>query len=336
MTISVVIPAYNGSRTIRATLQSVLQQTLPADEILVLDDGSTDDTASILYSYSPRVTVLRQKNGGVAAARNVLCEQARGDLIAFVDQDDIWHSTYLEMQRKAFEDHPTGCAFFTWHVNFEGLDTYQWDFVPPRIASDIVVINPLDFLKRYNETTGYFASMSYCCIPKRVLTTIGKEPFRLSGVDDSYLCTTLPLCGEVVYTPLPLVAYRVTDTAQSVDRLKMFALWVRVFELLEVRYQREAGQQLGREFRMAFASRKRQYGKLLMAAGKAPEARKHFWQSIGKSINPSSVTKSTALLLSSYMPSPLQPKWPPLYRRWNEPDQKGNGSGSLVGTTDGT
>ena len=336
MTISVVIPAYNGSRTIRATLDSVLQQTLPADEILVLDDGSTDDTAAILYSYSPRVKVLQQENRGVAAARNTLCEHACGDLIAFVDQDDIWHPRYLETQHKSFEDHPTASAFFTWHLNFGGLGNYQWDVEPPRIAVDTEVIRPLDFLKRYNEATGYFASMSYCCVPKRVLTNIGKEPFRLSGVDDSYLCTTLPLCGEVVYTPSPLVAYRVTDTAQSVDRLKMFGLWVRVFELLELRYEREAELQLKREFRIAFASRKRQYGKLLMAAGRAREARQQFRQSIGKSGIPYSVTKSIALLLSSYMPSPLQPQWPPLYRRWKESDQKGNGAGSPAGTTDGT
>lgn len=323
MTISVVIPAYNGSRTIRATLDSVLQQTLPPNEILVLDDGSTDDTSSILYSYSPRVTVLQQKNQGVAAARNVLCEHARGDLIAFVDQDDIWHPTYLEKQSKSFGDHPTACALFTWHVNFKGFGNYDWPASPTGTASGLEVISPLDFLRRYNETTGYFASMSYCCVPKRVLTNIGKEPFCLSGVDDSYLCTTLPLCGEVVYNPLPLVAYRVTDTAQSADRLKMFGLWVRVFELLEARYASEAGQQLKKEFRSAFASKKRQYGKLLMAAGKVSEARRQFWQSISKSVVPFSVAKSMALVLTSYMPSSIQPTWPPLYRRWQESDQEG-------------
>jgi glycosyltransferase involved in cell wall biosynthesis len=323
MSISVVIPVYNGSRTIRATLDSVLEQTLPADEIIVLDDGSTDDTASILSSYGSRITVLHQENRGVAATRNTLCERARGDLVAFVDHDDVWHSTYLETQGKSFEDHPTACAFFTWHVNFEGLGNYQWGVdQQPKSAIAIEVSSALEFLKRYNETTGYFASMSYCCVPKRILTTIGREPFRLSGVDDSYLCMTLPLCGEVVYNPLPLVAYRVTDTAQSVDRLKMFGLWVSVFELLESRYEREAGPRLRREFRIAFASRKRQYGKLLMSAGKVPEARKQFWQSTGKSTVPFSVTKSMALLLTSYMPSPMQPKWPPLYRRWKEPEQK--------------
>jgi hypothetical protein len=211
-------------------------------------------------------------------------------LIAFVDQDDLWHPTYLEVQCKSFVGHPTACAFFTWHVNFAGYGDYEWDPSLPEIPGCVEVINPLEFLARYNKTTGHFASMSYCCVPKRVLTTIGKEPFCLSGVDDSYLCTLLPLCGgQVVYNSAALVAYRVTNSAQSVDRLK-------------------------------FASKKRQYGKLLMAAGKAPEAREQFWQSMVKSLMPSSVAKSIALLLSSYMPSPLQPKWPPLYRRWKEPD----------------
>jgi glycosyltransferase involved in cell wall biosynthesis len=312
--ISVVIPTYNSSLTIQATLHSVLQQTLPPDEILVLDDGSSDDTVAILNAYRPRVTVMQQENRGVAASRNFLCERASGDLVAFVDHDDIWHAKYLEVQQKAFADHPDACAFFTWHVNFGGHGNYQWESDSPKLTSGMEVISPLDFLKRYNETTGYFASMSYCCVSKRVLTAIGKEPFCLSGVDDSYLCTTLPLYGDVVYTPLPLVAYRVTSTAQSVDRLKMFGLWVRVFELLESRYERRAEPTLRRAFKIAFASRKRQYGKLLMAAGKEAEARKQFWQSIGRSAVPSSVAKSLLLVLTSYIPSSLQPEWPPLYR----------------------
>jgi hypothetical protein len=95
----------------------------------------------------------------------------------------------------------------------------------------------------------------------------------------------------------------------------MFGLWVRVFELLEERYEREAGKHLREEFRLAFASKKRQYGKLLMAAGRGSEARRQFWQSMRNSSNPSSMAKSVGLFLSSYMPSPLHPKWPLLYRQ---------------------
>jgi glycosyltransferase involved in cell wall biosynthesis len=322
MTTSAVIAVFNGSRTIRAALDSVLRQTLPPDEILVIDDGSTDDTFALLKSYTPRVTLFRQENMGVAATRNALCARAKGDLIGFLDSDDLWHPRYLETIHQLFNDNVNGVAFFTGHVNFAGYGDYIWDSDPPRTATDIEVISQLEFLRRYNRTTGYFASMSYCSLPKRVITALGKEPFRTNGVEDSYLCTTLPLYGPVVYTPSPLAAYRVTNDSLSVNRLKLFGNWVRVFELLEERYNMEAGGQLRKEFRIAYASKKRQYGKLLMAAGNSSEARRQFWRSIGTSSIPPSVAKSIAFLLASYLPSPLQPKWPPLFRQANEHGQE--------------
>src|SRR6185436_11096286 len=97
--ISVAIPTYNSSAFIKSTLDSVLHQTVPPDEILVLDDGSTDNTVSILNSYKPQVTVFQRQNRGVASARNILCDLTRGELIAFLDHDDIWHPNYLESQR---------------------------------------------------------------------------------------------------------------------------------------------------------------------------------------------------------------------------------------------
>lgn len=116
--ISVTIPAYNAERTIRATLDSVLEQTLPPDEILVMDDGSSDDTRSIIDSNEPRITVFQPKNAGSATARNALCACAKGDMIAFLDSDDVWHPRYLEFQKRAFERNPTAALFFTGHVDF--------------------------------------------------------------------------------------------------------------------------------------------------------------------------------------------------------------------------
>jgi len=315
MTITVAIAVFNGCRTIQATLDSVLRQTLPPDEILVIDDGSTDDTSSLVRAYTPRVTLVQQENKGVAATRNTLAGLAKGDLIAFVDSDDLWHCRYLETVRQLFVSYPHGVAFFTGHVNFHGYGEYKWDDDSLEAATRTEVISRLEFVRRYNKTTGQFASMSYCSVPKRVLVNLGEQPFCVNGVEDSYLCTTLPLYGPVVYCPSQLVAYRGTGDSLSVNRLKAFGNWVHVFELLEERYRNEAGEQLRKEFENAYASKRRQYSKLLMAAGKASEARNHLWRSIGNSSDPFSVAKSMALLFISYMPSPLQPKWPPLYRK---------------------
>jgi glycosyltransferase involved in cell wall biosynthesis len=315
MTITTLIPVYNGSRTVRTALESVLRQTRPADEIIVLDDGSTDDTFQVLQPYRSRITLLRQTNQGVAAARNALCSHATGDLITFIDSDDIWHSRYLEVLENLVHKHPKAVAFFTGHVNFEGYGEYEWSLDPLSTPITIECLGAMDFLKRYNETTGQFGSPSYISVPRRVLLAFGNEPFRFSGVEDSYLCTTLPLLGGVVYASLPLVAYRITDESLSADRLKMFGPWVNIFCALEQRY-RDTDEALKREFGRAFASRRRQYGKLLMAAGRESEAREEFRRSLGNSATPLSVAKSAWWLTASYMPRWLQPTWPSVRREW--------------------
>jgi glycosyltransferase involved in cell wall biosynthesis len=88
MLLSVVLPVFNGASYLAAAIDSVLAQSRPADEIIAVDDGSTDDSRAILARY-PGVRVVDQPNAGCAAARNAGAARASGDAIAFVDQDDI-------------------------------------------------------------------------------------------------------------------------------------------------------------------------------------------------------------------------------------------------------
>src|SRR5262249_55319060 len=105
--ISVVIPAYNAARTILATLDSVLRQTISDLEVIVVDDGSTDATGQTAQSVGDRrVRVLRQKNAGHAAARNTAIADARGRYVAVVDADDLWLPRKLERQLAVFANHP--------------------------------------------------------------------------------------------------------------------------------------------------------------------------------------------------------------------------------------
>lgn len=104
--VSVIIPAYNAAGTIRRAINSVLAQMTPAAEVIVIDDGSTDDLASALADYDNSVTLIRTSNGGAASARNVGIERATGEFIAFLDADDYWEPQKLERQLNIFALHP--------------------------------------------------------------------------------------------------------------------------------------------------------------------------------------------------------------------------------------
>ena len=108
MDISVIIPTYNSARYISEAVNSVLEQTFKAFEVLVIDDGSTDETEAIMSRYSAPVRYIRQQNAGVAAARNRGIEESRGRYVAFLDADDTWFPHKLERQLDAL-DKNRGC-----------------------------------------------------------------------------------------------------------------------------------------------------------------------------------------------------------------------------------
>jgi glycosyltransferase involved in cell wall biosynthesis len=94
--VSVIIPAYNVAATVAAAIESVLAQTVRAVETIVVNDGSTDETASVLGRYAGHIVVVTQENRGLAAARNAGARAATGEWLAFLDADDTWTADKLE------------------------------------------------------------------------------------------------------------------------------------------------------------------------------------------------------------------------------------------------
>jgi glycosyltransferase involved in cell wall biosynthesis len=110
-TVSVIIPVYNGERYLAAAIESVLAQSHRPTEVIVVDDGSTDGSAAIARDFPP-VQYTWQANAGTAAARNSGVALARGDLLAFLDADDLWTPCKLERQAAALQADPDLEAVF--------------------------------------------------------------------------------------------------------------------------------------------------------------------------------------------------------------------------------
>lgn len=121
MRFSVVIPVYNKASTIKASIESVLSQSMKDFEIVVVDDGSTDNLDEVLSAY-PDIKVIHQKNGGVSVARNTGIDASEGEFVCFLDADDLWLENHLSELSFRIDENPEINYFITSHktVNSDG------------------------------------------------------------------------------------------------------------------------------------------------------------------------------------------------------------------------
>lgn len=114
--VSVIIPTYNCGRYLAGCIESVLAQTWHDFELIIVNDGSTDNTEDVIQPFlkDPRVLYIKQKNGGHGNARNTAMKRAKGDYIAFLDADDLWDPTKLEKQLNLFTAPTIGLVYCRW------------------------------------------------------------------------------------------------------------------------------------------------------------------------------------------------------------------------------
>ena len=144
MRISVIIPAFNAASTIEQTLQSVLDQTTAPYEVIVVDDGSTDRTSVLVNEFSGLpIKLLAQTNQGLGAARNVGMELATGEAYAFLDADDLWVSTKLEVAVTALYKHENTSWFYTPILEWHGDKKRKRSCPEVHSIEDFLAYNPI-------------------------------------------------------------------------------------------------------------------------------------------------------------------------------------------------
>ncbi len=210
-TVSVVIPTHNSGALLEQTLDSALAQTVAPLEIIVVDDGSIDDTAAwIAAHYGARVTLIAQRNGGVARARNAGWRAARGEWIAFLDHDDFWHADKLE-RLTALATPDIGVVVGRWNEIEGGVVARCSPIVAPSSAFGWLFgwHNPI-------------VSMSVPLVRRACLERVGGLDARCVPADDWDLWLRLARLAKFAFDDAITTDYAIHDGQQRLDERRMF------------------------------------------------------------------------------------------------------------------
>jgi GT2 family glycosyltransferase len=248
--VSVIIPAYNAARTLPSTLESLFAQTMGNFEAVLVDDGSTDSTFDVAAAFArrePRLTVIRQPNGGLADARNAAIRHSHAPLIAALDADDVWHPTFLEKLCTALEK-GRGDAVLA-YANARTID------LNGRV---------LDNLPSYDQSGRAFHQLlivdfigngSAIMFRRDLAVHVGaydrrlQHEFGAQGCEDWLLALRLAAHGPIVAVREFLVGYRSVPGAMSKDRARMRRSRLHALQILclefELRHTKPARWALG-------------------------------------------------------------------------------------------
>jgi len=212
--ISVVMPAYNSARFVRQAIESILNQTYPSFEFIIVDDGSTDDTLSIALAYAERdrrVRVIQSNHAGLSTALNTAIEQATHDWVARMDADDVSLPYRLERQVKAARNRAAVVAWgaFAYHINSVGKilslsrdgPTAEEEFYHlRRRGQPFTIIHPTALLR------------------KDIVRRAGGYDPRFDGAEDLDLFERMAEFGPILAVPEPLILVRMHGSSFTMGR----------------------------------------------------------------------------------------------------------------------
>lgn len=226
--ISLVIPTYNRADLVPETIEAALAQQRAFHEIIVVDDGSTDDTPEVLAPYDGRIRIIRTANGGVQAARNRGVEAATGDFVTFCDSDDLLEPDFVEKVGDWVSAHPHCDAVYINFRKFNQTTIDQDDFSQApatffegaKSAADFVFDIPDLYLRLFTVHPFYITG---CTVRKTFFQTIGGFDTRFKGVgaEDGEFTLRAASCGALAFCTLPLGKVRRHSGNDSSDAINV-------------------------------------------------------------------------------------------------------------------
>ena len=217
--VSVVMPAFNVGWCVGRAVDSVLSQSLRERELVVVDDGSTDDTNDVLASYGDAIRVIRQPNAGMSAARNVGIRQSQGRLVAFLDADDWWYADKLERQVDLMRRHPElgFCSTAARVVNPEGQLLNVWH-CPGSTADMLQTL--------FAENAAIAGGCSAVMVRRELLDRVGLFDESLRGFEDPDLWIRLAAVTgyACIGEPLVEILRREHSVSRNLEHMRKAAL----------------------------------------------------------------------------------------------------------------
>lgn len=206
---SVIVPLYNKAPFVRKALESIASQTYRDFELIIVDDGSTDnslevvneyirDVLCVMYDVCKNVRVIHQKNSGVAAARNNGVAVSKGEYVCFLDADDWWESTFLEEMDRLIAEYPDAGIYASNYIYYKPGKTHVALSLPRGY---------LDYPKAYYEGSSMPVWTGATCMPRRVFYEMGGFPVGIKLGEDFLLWAKTALHYKVAFCEKPLAYY---------------------------------------------------------------------------------------------------------------------------------
>jgi len=213
---SVIIPNYNHAKYLPECLDSILSQSCQPDEILIIDDGSTDRSVEVIQEYQKRapqiVLVKNEKNSGVHYTFNKALQLVKNTLIAPFAADDFILPGFFEKAMAMFSKNKDLAIVFADNVNFYDKKPYQFISNKVHVATEPKIFQPGEFIEVLRKTNFYIASCA-CFYNKDIVLKYGGYDPKLLSLTDYYLNAQISFRHPIGYIPEPMAAYRLVSTS---------------------------------------------------------------------------------------------------------------------------